>query len=266
MSFSSSTADNVIADNGMQYHIRLKSGDIPPYVLMPGDPARVAGIANLWHSAEQVASYRHYNTYKGKIDNIELACVSSGIGSPSTSIAVEELARVGVHTIIRTGTCGALQDNIEIGDLIISSGAVRLDGASKDYVRVEYPAIADYEVVSALVAAANQLGARYHVGITATADTFYCGQGRPGFKDYFPSFQSSILSDMQKAGVKNFEMEASCLFTLSSLFNMRAGCICLVIANRAKNTFNLSEANEFLPAKVANLAMVKLNQKNYYQN
>lgn len=256
--FKSSSASNPNAE-GLQYHIRLRAGDLPPYVLIPGDPARVEKIARLWDTAEAVANYRQYVTMKGTAGTAEMACTSSGIGSPALAIALEELVRIGAHTFIRVGTCGSLQPDIHLGDIIISTAAVRLDGASKDYVRVEYPAVADYRVVSAMVEAAEKLGVRYHVGITASTDTFYCGQGRPGYDDYLPSFQQHILEDMQKARVKNFEMESSCLFTLSSLFDVRAGCVCVVVADRVRDEFGLSDEAEMLPAQVA-IEAVKILQ------
>lgn len=260
MKFKAKSAKNPNAE-GVQYHLRLKKGDIPTSVLIPGDPNRVQKIASLWDSAKEVENYRQYHSMKGMIDKVPIASVSSGIGAPGLAIALEELARIGTQTIIRVGTCGSLQPEIKLGDVIISTGAVRLDGASKDYVRSEFPAVADYRVVTALVQAAQQLKVRYHVGITASTDTFYCGQGRPGFNDYLPSFQERIFEDMQKAGVKNFEMEASCLFTLGSLFNLMTGCICVVIADRVRDKFGISDEMEMLPAKVANEAVKILTEK-----
>ena len=140
---------------------------------------------------------------------------------------------------------------MHVGDMVISTGAVRLDGASKDYVIPEYPAVAHYEVVDALVKAAKKLKVRFHVGITASTDTFYCGQGRPGYKGYLPSFKEKIFEDMQKAGVKNFEMEGSCLLTLGSLFNIRTGVICVVVADRVHNKFKITDQMEKDVALVA---------------
>src|SRR5258708_1845268 len=224
MSFKAQSAKDPHAE-GLQYHIRLKKGDIPTTVLIPGDPNRVQKVASSWDSAVEVANYRQYHTMKGKVGKVDIACMSSGMGAPGVAIQLEELARIGTKMVIRIGTCGGLQPDMQLGDIVISTGAVRLDGASKDYVRPEFPAVADYRMVAALVQAAKKLKVRYHVGITATTDTFFCGQGRPGFGDYLPSYQENIFKDMQKAGVKNFEMEASCLFTLSSLFGLMAGCV-----------------------------------------
>ena len=132
------------------------------------------------------------------------------------AIAVDELCRIGAHTFIRVGSTGGIQKGQKIGDLVISTGAVRLEGTSRDFVISEYPAVAHYEVVMALIQAAEELKMRYHVGVTASTDTFYTGQGRPAYKNYFPSHKDHIFRDMQTAGVQNFEMEAATLFTMAS--------------------------------------------------
>lgn len=197
-------------------------------------------------------------TYQG----IPLSCTSAGVGSPSLAIAIEELSRIGVDTFIRVGTTGGIQKGQKLGDVVISTGAVRLDGASRDYVIPEYPAVAHYEVVEALIQAAKELKIRYHVGITASADTFYCGQGRPGFNTYLPSFKEHILTDMQKAGVLNFEMEVSCLLTLASLFGKKAGAVCVIIANRVTDEFKITDEFEKLPGLIASRAVVILHERN----
>lgn len=226
---------------GKQYHIDCGPGDVAPCVLIPGDPARVDKIASLWDTAREVAYHREYHTMTGTYQHVPISCTSSGIGSPTLAIAVEELSRINVDTFIRVGTTGGIQKDEKLGDLVISTGAVRLDGASRDYVMQEYPAVAHYEVVMALIEAAEEFKFPYHVGITASTDTFYVGQGRPGFGDYFPGQKMHLLKDLQAAGVKNFEMEASCLFTLAGLFGKRSGAVCVVIANRVTNEFELND-------------------------
>lgn len=245
---------------GLQYHIRLKEGDIPTSVLLPGDPARVTKIAKFWDKSNEVVFNREYHTMRGVYRGVPIACTSTGIGSPAAAIAMEELVRIGTKTFIRVGTCGSLQKNMELGDLVITTGAVRLDGATRDYVIPEYPAVANYEVVEALIQAAKNLKIPYHVGITASTDSFYCGQGRPGYNDYFPSHKEHIFSDMQKAGVLNFEMEASCILTLASLFAVKAGAVCVVIANRVTNEFDIRDEYEERPGKVASEAIRILAQ------
>ena len=260
MSFKSSSAQKPEAGE-LQYHTRLKAGDIPPYVLVPGDPKRVAKIASLWDKAEEVADYRQYHTMKGEYQGANLACTSSGIGSPALAIAFDELLRVGVHTFIRVGTCGSLQPDMHIGDLVITTGAVRLDGASKDYVIPEYPAIAHFEVVEALIEAAKKLKVKYHVGITASTDTFSVGQARPGFNDYLPSHKANLFKDMKAANVKNFEMEAGCLLTMGSLFGVRTGAICVVVADRIRDKLEITDEMEQNAARVGSEAIRLLQKK-----
>ncbi|MEM1623239.1 MAG: uridine phosphorylase [Sulfolobales archaeon] len=223
---------------GLQYHIRLKPGDIPRYVLLPGDPGRVPLIASFWDQSRLVAEHRGFVTYAGTYKGVALAATSTGIGGPSTAIVVEELLRVGADTFIRVGTAGALQDYIRLGDLIISTAAVRLDGASKFYADPEYPAVASYDVLLALVEAAESLGVRYHVGITASSDSFYVGQGRPGFRGYLPQKWKGVEHRLREMNVLNFEMEASTLFTLSNIYGARAGAVCAAIANRVTDEFD----------------------------
>ncbi len=205
------------------------------YVLLPGDPGRVPLIAGFWDEARLIASHREYTTYTGTYRGTPISATSTGIGSPSTAIAVEELLRVGADTFIRVGTTGGIQRCVEVGDLVISSAAVRLEGTSSQYVRVEYPAAASYEVVLALIEAAESLGLRYHVGVTASTDSFYLGQGRPGYRGYKQSWAEKLIPDLQAAGVLNFEMESSALFTLASIYGARAGSICAAVANRVTN-------------------------------
>jgi uridine phosphorylase len=243
---------------GKQYHIDCKEGDVARYVITPGDPARVNKIASLWDSAQEIANHREYHTMTGIYKGVDLSCVSAGIGAPSLTIAVDELSRIGCDTFIRAGTCGGIQEDQKLGDLVISTGAVRFDGASRDLVTPEYPAVAHYEVVMALIEAAEELGVRYHVGITASTDTFYTGQGRPALGGYLPSFKKTILEDMQQAGVKNFEMEVGSLLTFANLFDKRAGAVCVIIANRVTDEFELNEEFEKRAGAVASLAVTIL--------
>ncbi|WFO75291.1 uridine phosphorylase [Desulfurococcaceae archaeon MEX13E-LK6-19] len=224
-------------EEGLQYHLRVKPGDVSRYVLVPGDPERVKKIASKWDEAWHVASHREYTTYTGRYKGVLISATSTGIGAPSTAIAIEELARVGADTFIRVGTTGALRREIKIGDLIISTGAVRLEGTSKQYVITEYPAVASYEVVLALIAAAEELGARYHLGLTASTDSFYVGQERPGFKGYLPPFNKGLIDFLKSVNVLNFEMEAATIFTLANIYGLRAGAVCAAIANRETEEF-----------------------------
>jgi uridine phosphorylase len=240
---------------GKQYHIACGPGDVARSVLIPGDPARVGKIAAVWDRAHEVAYHREYHTMTGTYRNVKISCTSSGIGAPALAIAVDELSRIGADTFIRVGTTGGIQKGQKLGDLVISTGAVRLDGASRDLVIPEYPAVAHYEVVMALIQAAEKLKARYHVGVTASTDTFYTGQGRPALDGYLPSFKESILRDMQKARVQNFEMEAGCLFTMASLFGKRAGAVCVIVANRVTDEFGITDSMQKKAGHVASEAV-----------
>lgn len=245
---SASTPD---LGEGLQYHIRCRPGDVAPYVLLPGDPDRVPIISSLWDERREVARHREYVTHTGVYRGAPISSTSTGIGGPAASIALEELLRVGAHTFIRVGTTGALQREINVGDLVIATGAVRLDGASEEYVMKEYPAAAHYEVVLALIEAAEELGVRYHVGVVASTDTFYTGQARPGFKGYMPSWPRDLMGDLQAARVLSFEMEAASIFTLSSIYGARAGAVLAVLANRVTDEFEV-EAGVQDAVRVAN--------------
>ncbi|WP_456366927.1 uridine phosphorylase [Thermococcus sp.] len=238
------SAERPQTEEGYQYHIACRPGDVSRYVLLPGDPGRVPKISSLWDEAREIAFHREYRTHTGKYKGVPISVTSTGIGGPSTAIAVEELAAIGADTFIRVGSTGAIQPGMEIGDLIIAKAAVRLEGTSKQYVRVEYPAVADLEVTLALIEAAETLGVPYHIGITASTDSFYLGQGRPGLNGYFPSFARNLLDDLRQANVTNFEMEAATLYTLAGIYGLRAGCVCSVFANRVTNEFGTKGEKE----------------------
>jgi len=237
-------------NRGLQYHIRCKEGDIGRYVFMPGDPARVPKIAGFWDSGREISKHREYCVWSGLVGNQKVSACSTGIGGPATAIAFEELAAIGGKTFIRVGSCGALQKEIKPGDLVIATAAVRLDGTSKQYVRCEYPAGASYEVTLALIEAAEKLGFRYHVGYTASSDSFYVGQGRPGFHNYLPKGSESLVNYLSSVNVLTFEMEASTIFTLAGIYGLRAGCICAVYANRITEEFRIAGEEEACKASV----------------
>lgn len=242
-------------ENGKQYHIRCGQGDVSRYVLLPGDPNRVAQIARLWDSGEKMADYREHVTFTGKMGEMEISACSTGAGGGSTASAVEDLVEIGADTFIRVGTCGAIQPNINPGDLIICSGAVRKEGTSDGYVINSYPAVANYEVTLALVEAAEKLGYPYHVGVGYTAASFFCGQGRDGYRGYRQTFMDDIQKDMSTAGVLNFEMEAATVLTISGVYGKRAGAIFTVVANRVSNAFEYTPDMVDRNIEVANEAM-----------
>ncbi|MFB6109869.1 MAG: nucleoside phosphorylase [Halodesulfurarchaeum sp.] len=220
-----------------QYHLGVRPGDLAETVLLPGNPGRIDTITQFWDRAAEKAHHREYRTVTGEYDGTPLSATSTGIGSPSAAIAVEELARAGADTLIRVGSTGAIQPEIAIGDLLITSGAVRQEGTSGEYVCEDYPALADREVTGALVAAAERLGYDYHVGVTMSADSFYAGQGRSGFAGFRAAESEGLLEELREANVKNIEMEASVILTLGTLYDLRAGAICAVYANRSTGEF-----------------------------
>ena len=231
------SATKPVTEDRRQYHLEVGEGDVAETVLLPGDPQRVERISSYWDEFKVAAVHRQFVTHTGLYKGMPISACSTGIGGPGTAIVIEELANVGVRNFIRVGSTATLKEDIELGDLIISTSAVRLDGTSKQYVAPEYPAAASYEVVLALVEAAETLGVNYHLGVSASTDSFYLGQSRPGFNGYVQSFSETLISDMQKAGVSNFEMEAATLFTLGNIYSFRTGAVCAVYANRLKDEF-----------------------------
>jgi len=236
-----------------QYHIACGKGDLAEYLLVPGDPDRVPKIAKFWDSAKEVSCHREFRGFKGKYKGVPISALSSGIGPACMAIVVNEASRLGVRTFIRVGSTGAIQKGIDCGDVIISSAAVRLDYTSNCYVMPEYPAAASYEVLLALIEAAESLGiSNYHVGITTTTADFYAGQNRPTVK-VGSARMENLLPTLQKAGVLNFEMETATLYTLANLYGLRAGSICAVYANRCTNEVK-PDAGEESAIKIANEA------------
>ena len=238
-----------------QYHIACTKGDLAEYLLVPGDPDRVVKITRFWDFAKEVSCRREFRSFTGAYKGVPISALSSGIGPACMAIVVNEAARVGVHTFIRVGSTGAIQEDINCGDIVISSAAVRLDCTSNCYIMPEYPAVAHTEVLLALVEAAEKLGiTNYHVGVTATTADFYAGQNRPKTRQ-----TEDLLPTLQKAGVLNFEMETATLFTLASLYGLRAGSVCAVYANRCYDHFE-EGAGEENAIKVANEAAKILHE------
>ncbi|HAS20669.1 MAG TPA: uridine phosphorylase, partial [Lachnospiraceae bacterium] len=164
--------------SGKQYHTGVGPGDVGRYVILPGDPGRCAKIAAYFDNAEKIAVNREYVTYTGTLDGVKVSVMSTGIGGPSASIAVEELYKSGADTFIRVGTCGGMQEDVCGGDLVIASGAVRMEGTSREFAPIEYPAVPDFDVTCALAQAAREGGHRHHVGVVQCKDSFF-GQHEP---------------------------------------------------------------------------------------
>jgi len=247
------TDDSEDPNAEVQYHLDVGPDDVADSVLLPGNPERVDKVVDFWDDHEERAYHREYRTATGTHDGVPISVTSTGIGSPSAAIAVEELARVGVETFVRVGSCGAIQAEMDVGDLVITTGGVRQEGTSDEYVREDYPATADHEVVAALVAAAERLGYDYHTGLTMSSDSFYAGQGRPGFEGFEAEGSDDLVDHLKNANVKNIEMEASAILTLANVYGLRAGAVCTVYANRETGEFRTEGEHE--AAEVASLAV-----------
>lgn len=230
------SAEIVVDEDGRYYHIGCKEGDLNPYILLCGDPARAYKTAKYFDDARTPITHREYVTVSGNYKGIPVSVMATGIGADNTEIAlVEAYQIVKQPTFIRIGTSGGLKKDVGLGDLVISTGAVRLENTSTHFVLEGYPAVAHYECVGALVEAASRMGVTPHVGLTATTPGFYGAQARrvPGF----PPRDPELPAKLDQMNVINFEMEASCLFILGSLAGFRTGAVCTVLNNRHKNIF-----------------------------
>lgn len=222
------------------YHLDLTDLTIEGarIALLPGDPGRVEAIARTppFERSREVANKREYCSYLGYIAGVPVLVTSTGIGGPSASIALDELAQLGVDTFLRVGTTGAIQPAVDVGDVIITTGAVRLDGASIHYAPIEYPAVAHPEVVVALMGAARGAGIPFRAGITCSCDTFYPGQERyDSFTGYVPRRFQGITEEWRRLHVLNYEMEAATVLTLASAMGLRGGCAEGVVVNRTRS-------------------------------
>lgn len=220
----------------VKYHIRLNKEMLAgaEHVILPGDPGRVEKTAkHLDENAVFLANNREYCSWLATLEGKKVLVCSTGIGGPSVSIALEELAALGIKYFIRIGTTGAIQERIKIPSLIVTTGSVRLDGASTHYAPIEYPAVADLILTNMLVNAAEQLKLPYYTGITCSSDTFYPGQERyDTFTGYVPKRFRETMKEWQSLNVLNYEMESATLFTIISAFGLQAACIASVIVNR----------------------------------
>lgn len=225
-----------VANDEIQYHIGLSKNMVEgvEYVLLPGDPHRVESLAKSFDpDAKYLVSSREHTSYLANFHGQKVLVCSSGLGAPSTGIAVEELATIGLKYFLRVGTCGGIQSYTELGDIIISSAAVRLEGTSSHYAPIEYPAVASLEFTNDLVNAATAIQIPYHVGITASSDTFWPGQERyDNYSGYLLRRFHGSMAEWRALNVLNFEMEAAALFVMCSAFKLHAACLCGVIAKR----------------------------------
>lgn len=223
---------------GVQYHIQTAPGDVGKYVILPGDPKRCKMIAEYLEDARLIADNREFVTYTGYLDGVKVSVTSTGIGGPSASIAMEELVRCGADTFLRVGTCGGMQLEIEGGDLIVATGAIRMEGTSKEYAPIEFPAVADPEVTSAMMQAAKSLGYTFHTGVVQCKDSFY-GQHEPQNKPVGYELMDKWNAWI-RCGALGSEMESAALFVVGSCLKVRVGTVLLTIANQEREKAGLT--------------------------
>ena len=242
-----------------EFHIKCVQGDVGRYVILVGDPGRCESVAALLDNAKQVAYNREFNIYTGSLEGVPVSVCSTGIGGPSTAIAVEELHHIGADTFIRCGTCGGIDVNVKSGDIVIATGAIRYEHTSMEYAPIEFPAVADFDVIAALREAAKEAGKTAHTGVAQCKDSFY-GQHSP---ESMP-VADELLSKWEawkRLGVKASEMESAALYVIAAARGCRAGACFHVIWNQEREKAgldqNMSEDTE-AAVKIAVEAMRKL--------
>ena len=223
---------NYSENAGKQYHIQVGEGDVGRYVILPGDPKRCVKIAQYFDNPVLVADSREYVTYTGTLDGVKVSVTSTGIGGPSASIALEELVAAGADTFVRIGTCGGMQLDVKSGDIVIASGAIRMEGTSREYAPIEFPAVADIGIVNALRASARELGVTNHVGVVQCKDSFY-GQHSPETKPVSYELLNKWEA-WKRLGCLASEMESAALFIVGASLHVRVGSCFLVLANQER--------------------------------
>ena len=225
------------AKEGMQYHLGIKNRDVGKYVILPGDPKRCEKIASFFDNPVLVADNREFVTYTGCLNGERVSVTSTGIGGPSASIAMEELVKAGADTFIRVGTCGGMQPEVKSGDLVIATGAIRMEGTSREYAPLEFPAVADFELVGALKTAADKLGFVSHTGVVQCKDSFY-GQHEP---EKMPVSYALLQKweAWKRLGCLASEMESAAVFVVGSYLKVRVASVFLTVANQEREKLGL---------------------------
>ncbi len=218
--------------SGKQYHTQVGPGDVGRYVILPGDPKRCEKIAKYFDDARLIADSREYVTYTGTLDGVPVSVTSTGIGGPSAAIAIEELSKAGADTFIRVGTCGGMQTQVCGGDIVIANGAIRMEGTSREYAPIEYPAVPDVTVMNALIRAAKKQKLTYHTGVVQCKDSFF-GQHEPEVMPVSYELQDKWQAWL-RMGCLASEMESAALFIAGSFLRVRVGSCFLVIANQER--------------------------------
>ena len=227
----------VYSDNGRAFHIDVAPGEVGKYVLMPGDPKRCAAIAKYFDDPVQIADKREFVTYTGYLDGEKVSVTSTGIGGPSTAIALEELVQCGADTFIRVGTCGGMDLSVKGGDIVVATGSIRMEGTSKEYAPIEFPAVPNLEIVNALVDSAKEMGCNYHTGVVQSKDSFY-GQHDPSVMPVANELINKWDAWL-RLGCKASEMESAALFIVASHLKVRCGACFLAMANQEREKAGL---------------------------
>ncbi len=225
------------SEDDRQYHIGLREGDVGEYVILPGDPKRCEKIAQYFDNPKLVGDNREYVTYTGYLDGVKVSVTSTGIGGPSAAIAMEELTKIGAKNFIRVGTCGGIDIDVKGGDLVIATGAIRAEGTSKEYAPIEFPAVANIDIVNALNNASKKLGYNAHTGIVQCKDSFY-GQHSPQTMPVSYELENKWEA-WKRLGCLASEMESAALFVVASYLKVRVGSVFLVVANQEREKNNL---------------------------
>lgn len=225
-----------------QYHINCQEGEVGRYCILPGDPGRCEKIAACLDEAVHVTTNREFVTYTGYLLGEKVSVVSTGIGGPSAAIAMEELSAIGADTFVRVGTCGGIRLDVKSGDLVVASGAVRMEGTSREYAPIEYPAVADFEVLAALADAARESGRTSHVGVVQCKDSFY-GQHSPARMPVSWELEQKWQA-WKRLGVLASEMESAALFVVAGALGVRCGSVFHVIWNQERNAAGLDQIRD----------------------
>lgn len=241
---------------GYEYHIGVKKGEVGRYVILPGDSGRCEQIASFLETPKQIASNREFVTYSGTLLGEKVSVTSTGIGGPSAAIALEELCHCGADTFIRVGTCGGMDTKVKGGDLVIASGAIRMEGTSKEYAPLEFPALAHIDIVNALREGARKLGLRNHVGVVQCKDSFY-GQHEPTKMPVSYELLNKWEAYL-RLGTLASEMESAALFVVGSYLRVRIGSVFLTIANQEREKKGLSNPQDHDTSKAIKTAIEAL--------
>ena len=223
----------------LQYHIQCAPGDVGRYCILPGDPGRCEKIAAWFDGPVHVSTNREYVTYTGTLLGEKVSVVSTGIGGPSAAIAMEELVKIGADTFIRVGTCGGIKLDVQSGDVVIATGAVRMEGTSREYAPIEFPAVSDYRILHALTRAADGLGQNWHAGVVQCKDSFY-GQHSPGRMPVSYELEQKWQA-WKRLGVLASEMESAALFTVAAALGVRCGAAFHVVWNQERELAGLDQ-------------------------